>query len=76
MDIRINNVLDVQFVNDDVSSFITLMGTLNKAISSSNKKVGFKKNGQLTIELDQSVIDFIQQVCENAGIIEEKTEED
>jgi len=69
MDIRINNILDLQLVNDDVSTFVNVFGVLKTAIEKQGEKVGFKKNGTITIELSEDQLEFVMSVCENIGIV-------
>ena len=71
MDIKINNLLNLQLVDEDVNNFIDVFGTLKNAIHSQSKKVGFKKNGQITVELHEDTIDFIEALCNEAGIMSE-----
>jgi len=71
MELRINNILELQLLNDDVTSFVDLFGTLQNEIQSQSKKVGFKKNGKITLELHEDTIEFIFSVCENSGILSE-----
>jgi hypothetical protein len=76
MEIRINNILEVNLANDDVNSFIEIFGNLRQAINKQSKKVGFKKNGEVVIELSEGAIEFISAICETAGIIEENNEQE
>lgn len=71
MDIRINNILELQLANEEVSAFVELFGNLKKTILLSEKKVGFKKTGQITIDLKEECIDLIMDLCETSGIIDE-----
>tara|TARA_R110000772_G_scaffold57747_8_gene130743 strand:- start:42900 stop:43151 length:252 start_codon:yes stop_codon:yes gene_type:complete len=71
MEIRINNILDLQLTNDDVNSFIDVFGTLKNEIHAQQNKVGFKKKGKVTIELQEETIEFIVAVCDSAGILSE-----
>ena len=71
MEIRINNILDLKLTNEDVSSFIDLFGTLKDEIQKQSKKVGFKKNGTLSIDLDETLLEFILVLCESANIMSE-----
>ena len=69
MEIRLNNVLDIQLLNDDTEIFIDLFGNLKKTIQDESKKVGFKQNNHYSIELSANTIEFINSFCENAGIV-------
>ena len=71
MDIKINNLLSLQLVDEDVNNFVDVFGTLKNAIHTQNKKVGFKKSGQITIELHPDTIEFIETLCNEAGIMSE-----
>tara|TARA_Y100001937_G_scaffold126039_1_gene194296 strand:+ start:1725 stop:1976 length:252 start_codon:yes stop_codon:yes gene_type:complete len=71
MELRINNILELQLLNDDVDSFVDLFGTLKNEIQNQSKKVGFKKNGKITLELHEDTIGFIFSICENSGILSE-----
>ena len=69
MELRISNILDLQLTNDDVNSFIDVFGTLKNEIHAQKNKVGFKKNGKVTIELHEDTVEFILTLCESAGIL-------
>jgi len=71
MEIHINNILDLSLVNEDVTHFVNLFGLLKDTINSSEKSVGFKKKGKITVELTEESIEFIMKMCESAGIITE-----
>lgn len=71
MEIRINNILDLQLANEDVTSFVELFGSLKDTIHASEKKIGFKKHGKIELELSEESIEFISKMCESAGILSE-----
>ena len=71
MEIRINNILELNLTNEDVNSFIDVFGTLKNAIHSQQNKVGFKKTGRIDIELSEETVEFIITICETAGILSE-----
>lgn len=71
MDIQINNILSLTLTNDDVNSFIEIFGTLKNNIHQEDKKVGFKTNNKVTLELTDGIIEFIQTLCDSAGILSE-----
>ncbi len=71
MEIRISNLLDMQLTNEDVQEFINVFGTLKDAIHSQDKKVGFKKNGTISLDLTEENIEFIVNLCNSAGIMSE-----
>jgi len=75
MEIRINNILDLQLANEDVVAFVDLFGALQESINSECKKVGFKKNGRLYVELKPESIEFIIKMCDAAGIVIDETED-
>ena len=62
MDIRINNVLDLQLRNEDVDSFIHIFGHLKSTIEKSSK---------ITLEFEEETLEFIQRFCDTAGIFTE-----
>lgn len=76
MDIQINNILNLTLTNEDVNSFIDVFGTLKNGIHQNKNKVGFKKNGTITLDLNDDSIEFIQTLCDSAGIITEQEAKD
>ena len=69
MNLRINNVLELQLVNEDTQSFIDLFATLKDSIILQEKKIGFKKNNTLSLTLDKDTIDFVLELCDSNGIL-------
>tara|TARA_R110000737_G_C14599749_1_gene488906 strand:- start:2191 stop:2445 length:255 start_codon:yes stop_codon:yes gene_type:complete len=72
MEIQINNILNLSLTNDDVTSFVDVFGTLKNAIHKDAKKVGFKKNGTVSVDLSEETIEFILELSNTAGILSEE----